>query len=41
MWARIVATKNAGVDDWIMTAAMIPLIGSTVVVYLGKFLLSS
>ena len=35
MWARVVLSKNAGLDDWIMTAAIIPLIGSTIVVVLG------
>jgi hypothetical protein len=30
MWARVVISKNAGLDDWLMTAAMIPLWGLTV-----------
>lgn len=36
MWARIVISKNVGIDDWIMTAAIPLLVGSTVMVVLGK-----
>ncbi|KAF2120322.1 hypothetical protein BDV96DRAFT_567058 [Lophiotrema nucula] len=35
MWARLVIAKNAGLDDWLMSAAMIPLVGSTIAVVLG------
>lgn len=35
-WARVVLTKTAGLDDWIMTAAILPLIGTAVAVVLGE-----
>jgi hypothetical protein len=36
MWSRVVLTKTAGLDDWIMTAAIVPLIVGTVAVVLGQ-----
>jgi hypothetical protein len=36
MWARAVIQRNAGLDDWIMVAAMIPTIGLTVTTCLGR-----
>lgn len=38
MWARVALSKNAGLDDWIMTAAMVPLIGAAIAVILGQWL---
>jgi hypothetical protein len=35
MWARAIIQRNAGLDDWIITAAMIPTVGLTVVVCLA------
>ncbi|KAF2728610.1 hypothetical protein EJ04DRAFT_449022 [Polyplosphaeria fusca] len=35
MWARLILAKNPGMDDLLMSLAMIPLIGSTVAVVLG------
>ncbi|KAJ4359917.1 uncharacterized protein N0V89_000476 [Didymosphaeria variabile] len=37
MWARVVVSKNAGLDDWIMTAAIMPLIGAAIAVILVIF----
>lgn len=36
MWARIAISKNTGLDDILMTVAMLPLIGLTVATILGK-----
>jgi len=36
MWARIVIAKNVGVDDLLMSIAMLPLFGLTIFVALGK-----
>lgn len=36
MWARLVVAKNAGVDDLLMSIAMVPLMGLTIAVVLGK-----
>lgn len=36
IWARLVLAKNAGLDDLIMSIAIIPLIGATISVVLGK-----
>ena len=35
IWARLVVSKNAGLDDLIMSFAMIALIGTTIAVVLG------
>ncbi|KAF2443184.1 hypothetical protein P171DRAFT_496523 [Karstenula rhodostoma CBS 690.94] len=35
MWARVVTTKTAGLDDWIMTSAIIPLIAAAIAVVLA------
>jgi hypothetical protein len=37
MWARLVVARNAGVDDLLMSLAMIPLIGLTISVVLGGY----
>jgi hypothetical protein len=36
IWARLVVGRNFGLDDVLMSLAMIPLIGLTVAAYLGK-----
>jgi len=36
MWARLAITKNAGVDDLLMSIAMLPLFGLKTSVVLGK-----
>lgn len=36
MWARLVVAKNAGLDDWLMSIAMVIVIGSTITVVLGR-----
>lgn len=36
MWARLFIAKNAGLDDLLMTVAMLPLWGLTVSTVLGK-----
>jgi hypothetical protein len=41
MWARVVITRNVGLDDWIMTSAIIPLIGAAIAVILGECLIYS
>ncbi|KAL1796639.1 hypothetical protein ACET3X_005179 [Alternaria dauci] len=35
IWARAIIQRNAGLDDWILTATMIPTVGLTVVVCLA------
>lgn len=37
IWARVNVAKNPGLDDLLMSIAMIPLIGLTVAVVLGWF----
>lgn len=37
IWARMFVSKNAGLDDLIMSIAMVPLIGLTVASVLGMF----
>ena len=37
MWARVVVAKNHGLDDLLMSIAMIPLLGLTVAVLLGNY----
>lgn len=37
IWARLRLAKNAGLDDLLMSVAMIPLVGATVSVVLGKY----
>lgn len=41
IWARLAMAKNAGLDDLVMTIAIIPLIGATVSVVLGEWVLNS
>lgn len=36
IWARMVVGKNAGLDDLLMSIAMIPLLGLTVAAFLGE-----
>ena len=36
MWARLVLAKNAGLDDLLMSIAMVPLLGLTISAVLGK-----
>ncbi|KAF2194653.1 hypothetical protein K469DRAFT_686649 [Zopfia rhizophila CBS 207.26] len=36
MWARIKVAKNAGLDDLLMSIAMVPLMGLTITVILGS-----
>ena len=36
IWARLVVGRNFGLDDVLISLAMIPLIGLTVAAYLGK-----
>lgn len=36
MWARLMVAKNAGLDDLLISIAMIFVVGSTVAVILGK-----
>jgi hypothetical protein len=36
IWARLVLAKNAGLDDLIISVAMLPLIGMSIAVCLGK-----
>jgi len=36
MWARLVISKNAGMDDLLMSVAMIPLFGLTISAILGR-----
>ena len=36
IWARLFVSKNAGLDDLLMSIAMFPLLGLTVAVVLGK-----
>lgn len=36
MWARLGLGKNAGLDDILMSVAMLPLFGLTISVVLGK-----
>jgi hypothetical protein len=35
MWARLLVSKNAGLDDLLMSIAMIPLLGLTISAVLG------
>jgi hypothetical protein len=35
MWARLTMTKNAGVDDILISIAMIPLIGLSIATIIG------
>lgn len=35
MWARLIVARNAGLDDSLMSIAMILVIGSTIAVVLG------
>jgi hypothetical protein len=37
IWARLFVAKNAGLDDLLMSIAMVPLLGLTVAVVLGAF----
>lgn len=37
VWARMFVSKNAGLDDLIMSIAMVPLIGLTIACVLGTF----
>jgi len=37
IWARVKLAKNAGLDDLIMTFAMIPLLAMTVATVLGEY----
>lgn len=37
MWARLVVAKNAGLDDMLISIAMILVVGSTISVILGKY----
>jgi len=39
IWARLVVGRNLGLDDLLISLAMIPLIGLTVAAYLGKHIL--
>jgi hypothetical protein len=39
IWARLVVAKNAGLDDIIISLAMLPLVGMTIAVVLGKYML--
>lgn len=36
MWARLIVAKNAGLDDLLVSLAMILVVGSTIAVILGK-----
>jgi hypothetical protein len=36
MWARVIVAKNMGVDDIVMSVAMIALLGSTIAAVLGE-----
>ena len=36
MWARLIHAKNAGLDDLLISMAMIFVVGSTIAVILGK-----
>lgn len=36
MWARLALTKNAGLDDVLMSLAMLPVFGLTISTILGK-----
>lgn len=37
MWARLLVSKNAGLDDILVSIAMIPLLGLTVSAVLGPY----
>jgi hypothetical protein len=41
IWARLVVAKNAGLDDIIISLAMLPLIGMTIAVVMGMYILNS
>jgi len=36
IWARLILAKNAGLDDLIISVAMLPLIGMSIAVVLGE-----
>jgi hypothetical protein len=40
MWARLVVAKNAGLDDILMSVAMLPTFGLTISAILGMSILS-
>ena len=40
MWARLHLGKNAGLDDMLMSIAILPLFGLTISVVLGKLVVS-
>jgi hypothetical protein len=37
MWARLVISKNTGLDDILVSIAMLPLFGLTISSVLGKY----